>query len=344
MILNDDLRYALRLAIGSSISILITSMTHIVNGYWITLTMIVCVMPSLGQTLLRSHQRIIGTVIGAILAFIIIKIIPGHSWPIRALLPVFIFLSYYLKPFSYLLGSIFITATAVLFINYVTPEIQSSYIRLICTVIGAGVGIAIAFIIVPTKSQSSLKIDFKKLYQKFSEGLSCILAPITPTQIMQTMLATHNQIMLYTRDINESAVEMFFLKKKRATLFNIYSLTRIINDNLLLLTEYHSEAKNHFIYQQNESFINNSIAILSDYFKNIEESGPTNLLWNEHITGLALIQKAAVLQRKEAFTQMHIQFASLNDLINLIQFLRTLKKIFRATRKLQLALARFSSS
>ncbi len=67
-------RHAIRLSVTVVVAYLIGTFLDVKNAYWILLTLIVIMRPNYGLTKKRSQNRIIGTVIGALVAVLIIFI------------------------------------------------------------------------------------------------------------------------------------------------------------------------------------------------------------------------------------------------------------------------------
>jgi uncharacterized membrane protein YccC len=61
------LRYALRVAVITTLAVVLAELLHIKRGYWMTITAIVILQPYTGITTQRALQRVLGTVIGAII-------------------------------------------------------------------------------------------------------------------------------------------------------------------------------------------------------------------------------------------------------------------------------------
>src|SRR5450759_3017308 len=61
-------RFALRVAVVTTIAVALTELLELKRGYWVTITVIVILQPYTGVTLTRAVQRVLGTVLGALLA------------------------------------------------------------------------------------------------------------------------------------------------------------------------------------------------------------------------------------------------------------------------------------
>lgn len=107
------LRHALRVAIVTAVAVWLAGAFHLSRGYWVTITAVITLQPYTGVTTLRAVQRVIGTVVGAILT----AALGALFHDIRAILVLsFIFaaVSVALLPINYAAFSVFLTPTFVL--------------------------------------------------------------------------------------------------------------------------------------------------------------------------------------------------------------------------------------
>lgn len=165
----DDfyLRYALRLTVSCILITLLYRLLHLDHGYWAVFSVLACVFPTSGQSILRSKQRIIGSFIGMILG-ILIGYTLGHSLVYAdILILIVVFLTVYLKVFSYSYYNLFNMAITVLLICLIEPgSWQVAYIRMEMTLIGTVIAILATYLILPTKSnEDEVKQQLNSLHQ-----------------------------------------------------------------------------------------------------------------------------------------------------------------------------------
>ncbi|MDT4911048.1 MAG: hypothetical protein QOC66_176 [Pseudonocardiales bacterium] len=92
--LNPDsavLRHAIRLSILVAASDLVLRLSGVNHGYWVSLTLLVVLRPDFATTLQRSAMRVVGTVIGLLVATALVHWIPGGDWWRIALIAMFAF-------------------------------------------------------------------------------------------------------------------------------------------------------------------------------------------------------------------------------------------------------------
>lgn len=71
---KDNNRYAITLACMTCLGLWLAQFLHMERGYWVVGTILLVMMPDRYQSLYRSFQRILGTLIGVILASLMMKL------------------------------------------------------------------------------------------------------------------------------------------------------------------------------------------------------------------------------------------------------------------------------
>ena len=85
------LRHAIRMAVLVSGSDLVVRYAHIGRGYWVPLTILVVLRPDFSSTLQRSVMRTAGTVVGLVLASVLVHFVPAGHWYQILLILIFCF-------------------------------------------------------------------------------------------------------------------------------------------------------------------------------------------------------------------------------------------------------------
>lgn len=135
-------RHSLRLTITLMLGFIIGKFLPFHNVYWILLTIIVIMRPGYGLTKERSFHRIIGTVIGGLIAFGILFIVKDNII-ISVLSIVCMLLGFSFTQINYKVSAIFVTMYVVFIYGIITPNIGDLVqYRILDTVVGA----ALAFL------------------------------------------------------------------------------------------------------------------------------------------------------------------------------------------------------
>ena len=177
-------RHALRLGVSLSIGVILYSITNLPMGYWITLTTMLVLKPNLGGTFQRFFQRVGGTILGAVVAAIIlVAILHGRgsanaSKPILDIIIVItVFFGVALIGFNYGYSVVFLS----IFILLITDTSNSTgwqfaEVRVLNTLIGAGLAFASHYFIWPNWERDrfprQLAIALRETQIYFSDVMS----------------------------------------------------------------------------------------------------------------------------------------------------------------------------
>ena len=150
------LRHALRLTSAIVFGFLLGSLLDIKNAYWIVLTIVVIMRPNYGLTKERSKNRIIGTIIGAIIATSII-LITKNTTVYMVLAVISLTFAFSLIQQSYKAGAAFITLHIVFVYALIDPNafLVVQY-RVIDTVIGAIIAVLANYLLFPSWEYKNL--------------------------------------------------------------------------------------------------------------------------------------------------------------------------------------------
>lgn len=130
-------RHSLRLTCTIIIGFIIGQSLPFQNEYWILLTIVVIMRPGYGLTKTRSYNRIFGTVLGAIIAFGILSIVPNHT-AIVILAIVCMLTGISFTQTNYKIGATFITMYVVFVYGIITPNIyEVIQFRIVDSLVGA---------------------------------------------------------------------------------------------------------------------------------------------------------------------------------------------------------------
>lgn len=149
-------RHALRLSVSLSVGVILYRFTKLPMGYWITLTTMLVLKPNLGNTFQRFFQRVGGTILGAMVAAVIIAIIA--SKPILDIIIVLtVFLGVALIGINYGYSVIFLSIY-ILLITDIGNSMgwQFAGFRILNTSIGAGLAFGSHYFIWPNWERDRL--------------------------------------------------------------------------------------------------------------------------------------------------------------------------------------------
>jgi uncharacterized membrane protein YccC len=150
-------RHALRLTLAVVFAYLLGILFDIQNTYWILLTVIVIMRPSYGLTKERSKDRIIGTLIGAGVAFGIVLITQNIIvYGVLALISVVFAFS--LIQQNYKSAAALITISIIFVYSFINPDaFEVIQYRVIDTIIGSVIAVVANYLLLPSWEANNLK-------------------------------------------------------------------------------------------------------------------------------------------------------------------------------------------
>lgn len=150
-------RHALRITVAIVFAYVLGTFLNIQNTYWILLTIVVIMRPNFGLTKERSKDRIIGTLIGAVVAIGIVLITQNVVvYAILAL--VSLVLAFSLIQQNYKSAAALITLSIVFVYSLINPDaFEVIQYRVIDTIIGAGIAVLANYILFPSWEADNLK-------------------------------------------------------------------------------------------------------------------------------------------------------------------------------------------
>lgn len=130
-------RHSLRLTVAIILGGLVGKFLPFQNVYWILMTIIIIMRPGYGLTKQRTIQRVIGTVIGGVIAFSILSLIPNHF--ILSILAVLcMLLGFAFAQTNYTVSATFVTMYIVFIYGILTTDyLDVIQFRVIDTLTGA---------------------------------------------------------------------------------------------------------------------------------------------------------------------------------------------------------------
>lgn len=134
------LHHALRVAIVTSIAVLITGLLHLNHGYWVTLTAVVILQPFAATTRQKALQRVVGTIVGAAVAAVATALLHG-AIAVMVLVGIFTVLCVALLPLNYGAYAVFGTPAFVLLAESSTGDWHLAGLRVVNTLIGGGLAL-----------------------------------------------------------------------------------------------------------------------------------------------------------------------------------------------------------
>jgi uncharacterized membrane protein YccC len=147
---SNAFRHAIRVSVGLILAFLISRFTHIGHGYWITLTVLVILKPAYSLTRQRNRERLLGTIIGAVVAGFILYVVKA-GWVLVSIMTIMMIGTYSLLRLKYFLAVVFMTVY-LLIAFYLLKEADFQSIikdRVLDTLLGSVLALAVTYLIPP---------------------------------------------------------------------------------------------------------------------------------------------------------------------------------------------------
>ena len=106
-----------RAAVTVGVAALIYKWSHLANAYWIPMTTLIVLRPAFEQTMERGVARVVGTLMGATIATIIVRLAHPGGWALAGGVVLFVWASYTLLNVNYAYFTVFLTAYVVFLLS-----------------------------------------------------------------------------------------------------------------------------------------------------------------------------------------------------------------------------------
>jgi uncharacterized membrane protein YccC len=168
-------RFALRVAVVTTLAVALTEQLELKRGYWVTITVIVILQPYTGVTLTRAVQRVLGTVFGGLLA----AGLGAYFHDPRSILviaTVFVACCVALLPVNYGAFSVFLTPTFVLLAEASAGDWHLAGTRVMNTLLGGALALGGARFLWPSPERKRFPSYAAAALRASSEYVSYVLA------------------------------------------------------------------------------------------------------------------------------------------------------------------------
>lgn len=155
---SNIFRHSLRLTLTIVAGYALGEILPLQKEYWILMTIVVIMRPGYGLTKQRSKDRVLGTILGCLIAFGVLFFVDNDALIISLTLLSMV-LGYWMAYSKYSLGVTFITLCVALLYGFMTPNVEDMVVfRITDTVIGAILAFAATHLLWP--SWEFLKIRY----------------------------------------------------------------------------------------------------------------------------------------------------------------------------------------
>ena len=322
---SNYFRYAIRLVISCSFAVFIYKFFHLENGYWAAFSVIACVFPTQGQSLRRAGERIIGTFIGMCLGILVAHSFGNNLILIDILLPIFIFLTFYLKAYTYGLYVLFTTVVTVLFICLLIPgDWQVAITRLAMTLLGTVIAVLATLFIFPARASKILPQQLNDVRQDIQQYYLAICQSYCQKSnniLRSAQLQAFRNLQAAFTILQEYLYE--FVSTQYPEHSKLYQTLEVLYQNLLVL-EIHipdqiKEKNLQILSQSLRNLMHDALPLFTKFDANLY------LQLSNRLTSILMEIRQ---QRLIAVSDLTIQPATFYEHIQLDIFIESLKKLF----------------
>ena len=171
------LGHAARLALVLAGSDLVVRLVGYERGYWVPLTVLVVLRPDFASTFQRATMRVVGTIIGLLVATELVHWVPGGDWYRIALIALFFFGVRLAGPGNLGLIAVCLSGLVVvlLAINGVAPR-ETLVTRSVATAVGGGLALA-ATLLLPVWERGRVPVRLAELLGAYRHYLETMTDP-----------------------------------------------------------------------------------------------------------------------------------------------------------------------
>lgn len=227
--------YALRLAVGITISFFITDLLGLSEGKWIAFTVLSIIQPIYEASTQKSSDRVFATFVGALLTSVLFTIFKDTT--IRTLLLMsYGYIGSYFTAYRY--TTIFVTASAIGSAALASGTVYTlTFNRILYVIIGTGIALLLNKFLLPYKVEDNKKelntLYEKTIYSMISEISQTIQGNENAHKIKNLFLTTsllEDRMRMNAQTFNNPEY-MHLIEQEKLLITNIYELYIWITTN-----------------------------------------------------------------------------------------------------------------
>ena len=253
---SNIFKHSLRLSVTLMIGYIVGNFFDFQNPYWVLLTIIVILRPSYGLTKTRSKDRIIGTIIGSVIAIGMVFIVQ-NTYILGALGLVSLIIAFSMVQKNYKASATFITLSVVFIYANLEPNILTVIeFRVLDTVVGALLSLIAMLIFWPTWEF----VDIKESIEKSVKSNQEFLQKISDYYKLKGSISTSYKVARKTAFLDTSNLSSAFQrmvqepKNKQKEMDKIYELVVLDHTFLASLASLSTYIQNHKTTEASKQF------------------------------------------------------------------------------------------
>lgn len=281
-------RHAVRLSVTIVVAYLIGTFLDVKNAYWILLTLIVIMRPNYGLTKERSKNRIIGTIVGALVAtFIIFMTQNVIVYGVLGLLS--LTFAFSLIQQNYKVGAAFITLHVIFVYALLQPNaFEVIGYRVLDTAIGAVLAVLANYVLWPLWEFKNLDQDILDVLQRNDDYLLAIQRLYKSEDVLQsTYKLPRKEAFIAMSELNAAFQRVSQDPKSKQNefqlIYDIVTLNHTIVSAIASLGSFIQKHKISALHEQFDVFVNHISNTLKETANSISEQKNIKLITPQNI-------------------------------------------------------------
>lgn len=267
---SNNFRHAIRVSIATLIGYVISLLFPVGHSYWILLTIIVILKPAYSLTRKRNYERLIGTIVGASLGFLILYFIKDKD-VLFVIMVLLMIGTYSLLRTQYMYSVLFMTPYILLLFHFLNNSNFQTIVadRVIDTAIGSSIAFIANLLILPAWEHEQINnymieaiTSNKNYFRDVANAFIGKPATINEYKVSRknAFVALANLSDAFTRMLSEPKSKQ--LKPKRMHQFVV--LNHMLTSHIATLSYYVKLLATKLASNNFEPLINNTMEKLAD--------------------------------------------------------------------------------
>jgi uncharacterized membrane protein (TIGR01666 family) len=272
---SSNFRHSLRVAIVMLVGFVISRSLDFSHSYWILLTILVISKPAFSLTKERNFERLIGTILGAVIGMLIISYVTDKDILFGILLICMIG-CYSFQRKNYVVSVLFMTPYVLVLFNFLgMGGLSVAQERIYDTLIGSAIAFSASYFLFPTWESQKVKEAMIKMLEANKNYFDKVTALylqsgdlITDYKLArkEVYVATANLSTLFQRMFSEPKSKQVIIKE----LYQFTALNHLLSSNIATLTHsYKNDYWNIEDLQEFKGVIQNTIYLINKAEENL---------------------------------------------------------------------------
>lgn len=238
---SSNFRHSLRVAIVMLIGFVISRSLSFSHSYWILLTILVISKPAFSLTKERNYERLIGTIVGAVIGMLILTFIVDKNVLFVVLLICMIGCYSFLRK-NYVVSVVFMTPYVLVLFNFLgMGGLSIAQERIYDTLIGSAIAFVASYFLFPNWESEKVKEAMIKMLEANKNYFEKVVALylqngdlITEYKLArkEVYVTTANLSTLFQRMFSEPKSKQLVIKE----LYQFTALNHLLSSNIATLT------------------------------------------------------------------------------------------------------------